>query len=57
MVLHQASGVSQGSILGLVLLSVFINVLDTDLECIQSKFMDNTKLGRDVDSHEGRKAL
>lgn len=51
------NGVSRGSVLVLVVFSIFVGNMDSGVKCTLSKFADNSKLSGAVDILEERDAI
>ena len=50
-------GIPQGSVLGPARFNTFVSYMASGIECILSKFADNTKLCGAVNTLEGRDAI
>jgi len=51
------TGAPQGSVLGLALFNIFVGDMDSGIECIFSKFANDTKLCSVVNMLEGKDAI
>jgi len=51
------SGISQGSVFEQIAFNIFINDIDSGIECTLSKFASDTKLSGAVDILEGSKVI
>ena len=51
------SGTPQESVLGPALFNIFVDDMDSEIECTLSKFADNAKLSGAVNTLEGREAI
>ena len=49
-----ARGVPQGAVLGPEMFNIFINGIDSKIECTLSNFMDDTKMSGAIDTPEGQ---